>query len=67
MKCIVEWLTVNINPPKLNVKIVARSDDKYGYGCNAEVFEFDSKEFNEDEAAQHLNNHSFIEWMELPE
>jgi hypothetical protein len=61
-----EWLTININPPKLDVKIVARSDDKYGYGCNADVYEFDSKIFTEEEAAMHLQNEDKIQWLELP-
>ncbi len=60
------WLTININPPKLDVVIVARTSDEFGYGASHEVFTFDSEVINEEEAVMHLENHSYIEWMELP-
>ena len=61
-----KWLTININPPKLDVVIVARSADEFGYGAYHDVFTFDSKVFTEDEAAMFLGNRSFIEWIEIP-
>ncbi len=60
------WLTININPPKLDVAIVARTANEFGYGPKVEVFEFDSDIHSEDDAIAHLENHSFIEWLELP-
>lgn len=60
------WLTININPPKLDVVIVARTADEFGYGARHEIFTFDSRTFTEDEAAMFLGNRSFIEWMEMP-
>ena len=60
------WITTNINPPKLDVMIVARTADKFGHGASGELFTFDSKVFTEDEAAMHLQNRSYIEWVELP-
>lgn len=61
-----QWLTVRINPPKLDEVIVARSADEFGYGATKELFEFDSKVFTEEEAIMHLQNRSLIEWTELP-
>ena len=61
-----KWLTININPPKLDVVIVARSTDEFGLGAHYDVFTFDSKVFTEDEAAMFLGNRSFIEWIEIP-
>lgn len=60
------WLTININPPKLDVMIVARTADDFGYGATGKVFEFDSELFDAEEAVMHLENHSFVEWLELP-
>ena len=60
------WLTIKINPPKLDVKIVARTGDEFGYGYSAEIFEFDSSNFTEEEAEMYLQNRSYIEWLELP-
>jgi hypothetical protein len=60
------WLTISINPPKLDVVIVARTADEFGYGARNEVYTFDSKVFTGDEAASHLENLSYIQWMELP-
>lgn len=61
-----KWLTININPPKLDVVIVARSTDEFGYGAHHEVFTFDSRTFTEDEVVMFLQNRSFIEWIEIP-
>jgi len=62
----IEWSTINIIPPKLDAHIVARSSDEFGWGCTIEIFELDSKKFTEEEAIMHLENHGFIEWLELP-
>ncbi len=61
------WLTININPPKLDCHIVARTADEFGYGYNVSAFEFDSSIFTEEEVAMHLESHNFVEWMELLE
>ena len=66
MKAQTEWLTVKINPPKLDVPIVARTSDKFGYGAHHEAFTFDSVLMDEDAAVAHLENFSFVEWLELP-
>lgn len=60
------WLTIAINPPKLDVVIVARTADEFGWGARNEVYTFDSRVFDETEAVAHLETHSYIEWMELP-
>lgn len=60
------WLTISINPPKLDEKIVVRGADTTGLGCSMEIVEFDSAMFDEDEAADHLIHSEFIEWLELP-
>ncbi len=60
------WLTININPPKLDVKFVARTEDKFGYGATIEIFQFDSEQYDEFEATDYLTDAEFIEWMELP-
>ena len=41
------WLTISINPPKLDVKIVAMTSDELGYGFSAKVFEFSHNAFLE--------------------
>ena len=61
-----KWLTISINPPVLDKKIAVRTDDKFGYGCGMEIVEFDSKQFDEDEAADYLAGTNFIEWFEMP-
>jgi hypothetical protein len=61
-----KWLTISITPPKLDVKINVRTADKYGYGCSMEVVEFDSAQYDEQEAADYLETTDFIEWLELP-
>lgn len=63
----IEWLTININPPKLDVTIVARSANEFDCGATKEIFKFDSKIVTEEEAIMHLESRSFIEWLELPE
>ena len=62
-----KWLTIDINPPKLDVSIVARGEDKFGLGSKKDVFEFDSTVFTEEEAAGHLLINGFVYWLELPE
>lgn len=61
-----KWLTISINPPKLDKAIAVRTADKFGYGCNMEIVEFDSKQYDEDQAADYLSTTDFIEWLELP-
>lgn len=61
------WLTININPPKLDVNIIARTSNEFGYGAALDLFIFDSEIYTEEEAATHLQNQSKIEWMEIPE
>lgn len=61
------WLTISINPPVLDKHIVARTSDKFGYGASYEAFIFDSTVVDEEWVTSHLQNHSFIEWLELPE
>ena len=62
-----KWLTISINPPKLDEYIVVRGVDTTGLGCSMQIVEFDSEMFDEDEAAEHLIHSEYIEWLELPE
>ena len=66
MKTKSPWVKIETVPPKLDVVIVARTDDEFGYGARNEVYTFDSKVFNREEAASHLENLSYVELMELP-
>ena len=61
------WLTISINPPKLNALIAIRTANFLGYGRTYDITEFDSMVMNQDEVESYLDSMSFIEWMELPE
>lgn len=61
-----KWLTISINPPKLDEKINVRTADKFGLGCGMEIVEFDSAQYDEQDAADYLAGTDFIEWLELP-
>ena len=60
-----EWLTINVNPPKLDCPIVARGEDNFGLGFKHATFEFDSSIFTEEEAANHLDSHEFTRWGDI--
>jgi len=60
-----EWLTISINPPKLDEKIAVRTDDKFGLGCGMEIVEFDSAQYDEQDAVDYLAGTDFIEWLEI--
>ena len=60
------WLTISINPPKLDVKIAVRTADKFGYGTHIEIKEFDSNVHDEGEMLNYFAGTDFIEWFELP-
>lgn len=60
-----KWLTININLPKLDVEIVARTAKWCGFEPSHKIFHFDSKVISKQEAADDLDSASFIEWMEL--
>lgn len=60
-----EWLTISINPPKLDEKIAVRTADKFGYGCNMEIVEFDSAQYDVQDAVDYLAGTDFIEWLEI--
>jgi hypothetical protein len=62
-----EWLTININPPKLGKPIAVRTADFLGFGRSFDILEFDSSVMNQDEFASYLEAQNFIEWLELPE
>lgn len=62
-----EWLTIKINHPKLDCKIVARGENFLGWGYKVDIFELDSKIYTEQEAADHLGSHEYTRWMELTE
>lgn len=59
------FLTVSTIPPKLDVPIIARSDNEFDYGATHKCFKFNSKKWTKDEAAMHLENFGFIEWAEI--
>ena len=61
-----KWQTISINPPKLDLKIAVRTTDPLGLGCSMEIVEFDSELYDEYEAADHLTDADFIEWLEFP-
>jgi len=60
------WIKVNEENPPLNVPLVARTANDYGYGHMFEVFTFDSNMFTQEEAAMILINGAFQEWLKLP-
>jgi hypothetical protein len=62
-----EWIKVNEECPLLDVPMVARTANDYGYGHAFEVFTFDSGMFTQDEAAMTLINGGFQEWLKLTE
>ena len=62
-----KWLTVNINPPKLDCHIVARTENWLSAGYSVDSFYFSSVSMEEESAADYLDNHGYIEWLELPQ
>ncbi len=63
--CFMEWLTININPPELDVIFVARKDVGLGIGgyCN---FIFPSESCDRDKIAATLARCGYLEWCKLP-
>ena len=62
-----KWLTIEVNPPKLDEKIVVRTEDFIGLGRTIELIEFSSECFDEQGAVDCLAGTDFIEWLGLPE
>ncbi len=60
------WIKVNEKNPPLDVPLVARTANSYGYGHVFEVFTFDGNMFTQEEVAMILINRGFIEWFEIP-
>jgi len=61
------WIKVNEELPLLDVPILARTANDYGYGHAFEVFTFDGNMFTQEEAWMILINGAFQEWLKIPE
>jgi hypothetical protein len=62
-----EWVKVNEELPLLDVPLLARTANDYGYGHVFEVFTFDGNMFTQEEAWMILINGAFQEWLKIPE
>ena len=57
-----EWLSLSVNPPEKVKPIVARTEDKFGWGVSYRIIDFDCGFLSVDEAIQWMQTHSLIEW-----
>ena len=60
-----KWLTISINPPKLNEPIVVRSKNFLGYGRSYEVLDVDTGLISQESLDSYLENSGFVEWGSL--
>lgn len=60
-----KFLTIGINPPALDCQIVAKSENRFGWGADYRLYNFDSGIYTEEEAALHMLAGGMVYWKKV--